>query len=333
MRPRKDISAYEGDIRAWQHDGLTREEMLRLLRTLHGVDISLASFKQRVTDMGGVTTARRPPLDDTPALRAAIEETFRAGLTEPQMVEALRAKGFDLSQRALGRQRRRMGLMKRATPGKEAVVERELLEILEKEIGDGQMGEVGRKGLYKRIRANYNFVGRDRIFRLAREKFPDAVKPPRNNPGLGRRALRLQRQQAMASGQSTAGPSTMRPSAPQRRPAPPPPAQLAITPTYTIASTQPAPLHPYTALPEHASTNQPYPNLPVHADAFPAYAEMPAYPSAAPTYPSPPEQSGTAPASPDQPAYASTVPAYAEPPNLQSWRERVNLLLDPRLRA
>ncbi|TKA50777.1 hypothetical protein B0A55_11948 [Friedmanniomyces simplex] len=177
MGPKIDLSPHEADIRAWVDDGLTAEEQRRLLLRLHGITIGISTLG-RWTQGKGIQQ-RRSNIEETPALRQAMVEAFQARMTDEQTLQVLRDKGFDLGMPTLKRVRTKMGFVKKTPRSKREAADADILKALEREMKEGYITDCGRSQVYAHMRAKYNFIGRDRMYKILREKFPDAVEQRR----------------------------------------------------------------------------------------------------------------------------------------------------------
>lgn len=89
--------------------------MLENLQTA-GIRICRRTFKRRLMQWG-LTSYKRPSPDAVNAIRQRIEtSSLDRRITDAELLSMLRADGYEIGFRAIGRLRRELGLYKRVRP-------------------------------------------------------------------------------------------------------------------------------------------------------------------------------------------------------------------------
>ena len=118
--------------------------------------------------------SRRRPLATTAALRDRVAHAFfHLRLSDSETITILEIDGFAPGKKTLAKLRRSTGLYKRVPSDKIEEVEQAMREALKNEMETGHIEDFGRGHLYTWMRSRYNLIGRDRMYRIAKEVDPD----------------------------------------------------------------------------------------------------------------------------------------------------------------
>lgn len=159
--PRIKISLepFKDQIISWYlTENHTRPEIIRRLHGLGIEGLSETTLKRRLHRWGAVVQKK---VEDTFELREAIKRIFHnLRSNDDETLQMLCADGFTVTQTALKRIRREMGLYKKIPAERVEEVEEAMLEFLNQEYAAGRAKDLGRKHLYTYTRIHMNLIGR-----------------------------------------------------------------------------------------------------------------------------------------------------------------------------
>ncbi|KAK3631989.1 hypothetical protein LTR56_016582 [Elasticomyces elasticus] len=311
VRPKKDIEPYADDIRAWIHDGLNATEQRGLLLRLHNFEIG-ASTLARWSQAQGIKQ-RRSNCEITPVLKQLMAEAFADRKTDDETLKMLNEKGYDILMPTVKRIRTVIGLRKKVPKGLRESTDKEIKEALVREMADGHIRDCGRNEVYDHMRRKYNFVGRDRMYKIVRDTFPDRV--------LSRKAdIRVWNGRHKPKDWVPTQPGEVQAQSPSAQPQ-----------TYSPALSQSVQQQQsYPSLPPPQSSTSSYPPLPpMHPQPTQSYPPLPS-PS---QLSAPPQQQQTVAEFRQAALGALGEAGAADARLLQAWQQHVDSFIDPSLRG
>lgn len=155
---RINLDPWRDTIAGWIRDGLKQDEICEELQAI-GVSISDITLRRRLKEWN--IKVNRPPVEHILALRARITEIFHSfRLTDEETLQILEIDGFKVGHRKLGIIRRELGLKKRLDPLQHEAIEAAVRDVLQQELDQGHIEDLGRRNLYSYMRSKYNVIGR-----------------------------------------------------------------------------------------------------------------------------------------------------------------------------
>ncbi|KAK6429026.1 hypothetical protein LTR95_014827 [Oleoguttula sp. CCFEE 5521] len=171
--------------RAWVErriaNSYQQSTILQELQQIFDIKISIRTLRRRLQSWE-IQARRRPDVVDTPLLRARVAHCFfilRA--SDESVCRILDRDGFVIGPTRMARMRKDMGLYKRVPSEHREVAEREMMEVLRRELQDGNMEDLGRRMLYEYMRMRYSLVSRDRLYHALGVLNPNGVQRRRTN--------------------------------------------------------------------------------------------------------------------------------------------------------
>jgi hypothetical protein len=116
------------------------------------------TIRRRLQEWG---ITRRTKVDDTPQLRARIAILFyNCCLSDKNILNILQQEGYSISSWSLIRIRKEMGIKRRIDPQNLEEADRELLELVQRELDKGTIEGLGRGNLHAYFRTNMHIASR-----------------------------------------------------------------------------------------------------------------------------------------------------------------------------
>lgn len=166
MPAKINLDAQHDDIRKWVSECVPQEDIRARLLMEHNVRISSATMKLTLKRLGIRYNSRAPRIKTTPELKTRVAYMFNElRLSDEETVDMLRAEGFEVNLLRLRRLRREVGLFKRTVKSQAEDTDAMMRRVLQQELDDGVIQEMGRMHLYNYMRAKYNIHGRSVAFR------------------------------------------------------------------------------------------------------------------------------------------------------------------------
>ncbi|KAL1954262.1 hypothetical protein VTO42DRAFT_1448 [Malbranchea cinnamomea] len=110
-RPKVDLERYREEIVGLYGEGLSRIELVKYLKTIHGVEISLKTLSRRLREW---RVRREPQTEYSEALFSRIQVLFfDPGLEDAKLLQVLQQEGFRVTKWGLVQARFRLGLRRR----------------------------------------------------------------------------------------------------------------------------------------------------------------------------------------------------------------------------
>nr|OQO22884.1 hypothetical protein B0A51_08610 [Rachicladosporium sp. CCFEE 5018] len=177
-RVRINLEPHRDQIREWLEDeGLTQEEVVAQLASRHGIRIAARTMRRFLT-AAGIGTALRYE-DDHELRRRILNFHYMVQCSDKESIAMLALDGFEVSQRRLQRMRLAMGLKQRSRGACRAEMDTRMREALDQEMEQGHIEDFGKMHLYQYMRSQYNIAGRERLYRIVRDRYPEVVEPRR----------------------------------------------------------------------------------------------------------------------------------------------------------
>ena len=141
-----DLELYKDEIVDLFSNGKTVSDILKFLSSAYEVQIGKRTLERRL-QLWKATV--RSQTQDTPVLRTRIQELFRNGLSEVELLHILREEGHQIGKYSLVRIREELGLKRRLrTEEEKQEAEEKALEALTQELQYGVIEGYGRGLLY-----------------------------------------------------------------------------------------------------------------------------------------------------------------------------------------
>ena len=149
-RPRTDLDLYKTEIIDLFNSKITYQDIVTQLLRDHSVRTSVRALKRQFQEWD---VRKRTQSQDTEDLRLRILALFYQSLNDTDILQVLRAEGFQIQPRFLSRVRKDLGLSRRVSVFDREKADRDLLLLVQKHFNEGRIQTYGRGLLYTYFRA------------------------------------------------------------------------------------------------------------------------------------------------------------------------------------